>query len=67
VEVAVIDSKGHELHVPTEFDRNTNSYKVAYVPASVGLHSVNVFHNKRHIAGSPFPFRALPHCKNLLH
>ena len=28
-----------------------------------GLHSVNVFHKKGHIEGSPFPLRVKPKCE----
>ncbi|KAJ1351554.1 hypothetical protein KIN20_007591 [Parelaphostrongylus tenuis] len=59
VEVVVVDTSDnhHALAVLESMDKGVHTCE--YVPKSAGLHTVNVFHNRTAIPGSPFPLRAV--------
>lgn len=59
LDVLVVDPKGAEIPIDAS-QRVGISAACSYRPESVGMHSVNVFVDKRHIPGSPFPLRVTP-------
>lgn len=54
--VLVVDSRGKEIHLISR-ERVGNASIFQYRPSLLGLHSINVFLNEKHISGSPFPLR----------
>lgn len=48
----VEDPRGQEIILPIVLMGST--HRTEFVPRRVGVHHINVFQNKHHIAGSPF-------------
>ncbi|KAI6216017.1 Filamin-C [Aphelenchoides besseyi] len=59
VELAVLNPQGDRVKLEPH-SRVGGSITYSLTPEQVGLHSVNVFVDKRHIKGSPFPMHASP-------
>uniref|UniRef100_A0A1I7TPR1 Calponin-homology (CH) domain-containing protein n=1 Tax=Caenorhabditis tropicalis TaxID=1561998 RepID=A0A1I7TPR1_9PELO len=60
VEAIIVEPNGKELRMVVLEGQSDNEYQFEYKIPSVGLHSVNVFHNKIPLIGSPFPLRGKP-------
>ncbi|CAI5447621.1 unnamed protein product [Caenorhabditis angaria] len=58
VEAIVVDANGKEHRLTVVGSETPGEYTFDYLIPNVGLHSVNVFHKKLPINGSPFPLRA---------
>lgn len=56
--VLVVDSSGKEIYLNSD-ERVGNASIFQYRPSILGLHSINVFMNEKHIPGSPFPLRVI--------
>ncbi|CAD6191974.1 unnamed protein product [Caenorhabditis auriculariae] len=57
VEAVVVDATGVDHRLPVLESNSPGNYNFLYTVPNAGLHSLNVFHRKNHIAGSPFPLR----------
>ncbi|KAI6171470.1 hypothetical protein M3Y97_01048000 [Aphelenchoides bicaudatus] len=57
-EVLILDPRGNKLNNHNQKVGASIAY--SFTPESIGLHSVNVFVDKRHIEGSPFALNAQP-------
>ncbi|WKY06847.1 hypothetical protein Q1695_006771 [Nippostrongylus brasiliensis] len=60
VEVVVVDAMGTEHALTVKQGPGKGVHTCEYEPKGVGLHTINVFHNRIPIHGSPFPLRAIP-------
>lgn len=60
VEAIVVDPTGKEHRMLVLEGSSAGEHSFEYKIPSVGLHSVNVFHKKLPLTGSPFPLRAKP-------
>ncbi|CAI2350258.1 unnamed protein product [Caenorhabditis sp. 36 PRJEB53466] len=60
VEAIVVDPTGKEHRMPVLDGSTPGTHSFEYKVPNIGLHSVNVFHKKLPLTGSPFPLRAKP-------
>uniref|UniRef100_A0A914UJL9 Calponin-homology (CH) domain-containing protein n=1 Tax=Plectus sambesii TaxID=2011161 RepID=A0A914UJL9_9BILA len=60
-DVVIVDKDGKQDTVkPVVKMIDEDVYRVEYVPVTSGLHSVNVFYDRKHITNSPFGVRVVP-------
>lgn len=60
-EVIILDPNGDKDSVPVKLRQiNDNVWRCEYSSNIVGLHSVNIFFNRAHVPGSPFPVQVSP-------
>jgi hypothetical protein len=59
-DIVIVDKDGKQDAVkPLIKMIDEDAYRVEYVPVSAGLHSVNVFYDRKHINNSPFGVRVV--------
>lgn len=63
--VVVADTDGQEINLPL-LERVGNACTFCYEPVTLGLHSLNVFLDGKHIPRSPFPIHVVSKGKKII-